>query len=76
MNKVPLTELLGRLKSFRAMMDKREPEWELALIIGKVNQFYFTGTMQEGLLFIPRDGEAVYFVRRSYERAVDESLFS
>lgn len=73
--KVPITELDQRLKYFRAMMDVREPEWELALIIGKVNQYYFTGTMQEGLLFIPRDGEAGYHVRRSYERAVDESLF-
>lgn len=73
--KVPITELTQRLKRFRAKLDEREPEWELALIIGKVNQYYFTGTMQEGLLFIPRDREAVYYVRRSYERAVDESLF-
>ena len=73
--KVPKTELDQRLKRFRAAMDEREPEWELALVIGKVNQYYFTGTMQEGLLFIPRDGEAVYYARRSYERAMDESLF-
>ena len=73
--KVPKTELDQRLKRFRMIMDKREPEWELALVIGKINQYYFTGTMQEGLLFIPREGEAVYYVRRSYERAVDESLF-
>lgn len=73
--KVPYKELDQRLKSFRAVMEKREPEWELALVIGKVNQYYFTGTMQEGLLFIPRDREAVYYVRRSCERAVDESLF-
>ncbi len=72
---VPKTELDQRLGRFRAEMDKREPGWELALIIGKVNQYYFTGTMQEGLLFIPRDGGAVYFARRSYERAVSESLF-
>jgi len=74
--KVPKTELEQRLKRFRAKMDEKEPEWKLALIIGKVNQYYFTGTMQEGMLFIPRDGEAVYFARRSYDRAVDESLFS
>ncbi|MGE5615155.1 MAG: M24 family metallopeptidase [Bacillota bacterium] len=75
MNKVPLSELDARLKRFREIMDEREPEWEIAFVISKVNQYYFTGTMQDGLLFIPRDGEAVYFVRRSYERAVDESLF-
>lgn len=73
--KVPLAELDLRLSRFRCMMDEREPGWELALVIGKVNQYYFTGTMQEGLLFIPRDREAIFHVRRSYERAVDESLF-
>lgn len=73
--KVPITELDQRLKRFRTMIDERETEWELALIIGKINQYYFTGTMQEGLLFIPRDSEAVFYVRRSYERAADESLF-
>jgi Xaa-Pro aminopeptidase len=31
--------------------------------------------MQEGMLLVPRDTGAVYWVRRSYERAVDESLF-
>ena len=31
--------------------------------------------MQEGVLFIPRNDEAVYWVRRSYERAAEESLF-
>jgi len=31
--------------------------------------------MQEGVLFIPRQNEAVFWVRRSYERAAEESLF-
>jgi Xaa-Pro aminopeptidase len=31
--------------------------------------------MQEGMLIIPRNNEAGLWVRRSYERAVDESLF-
>lgn len=73
--KVPLSELEQRLKKFREIMDKKEPEWGLALVAGKVNQYYFTGTMQDGLLFIPRDREAIYYVRRSYERALEESFF-
>ena len=75
MKKVPFSELEQRLRRFRAAMDEKEPGWEMALVISKVNQYYFTGTMQEGILFIPRDGEAVYYARRSYERAVHESLF-
>lgn len=74
--KVPTEELKSRLQRFRAAMDQKEPQWKLALVISKINQYYFTGTMQEGLLFIPRDAEAVYYVRRSYDRAVDESLFT
>jgi Xaa-Pro dipeptidase len=75
MEKVPFSELDQRLRKFRAAMDENEPDWETALVVSKVNQYYFTGTMQDGVLFIPRDGEAVYFVRRSFERALDESLF-
>jgi Xaa-Pro aminopeptidase len=73
--KVPLTELTDRLQRFRARMDRTQPGWELTAITGKVPLYYFTGTMQDGLLLIPQDGEAVFWVRHSYERAVDESLF-
>ena len=31
--------------------------------------------MQDGMLLIPRDDEAVFCVRRSFERAGDESFF-
>jgi Xaa-Pro dipeptidase len=73
--KVPLTELANRLKCFRARMDKTQPGWEMAAITGKVPLYYFTGTMQDGLLIVPHDGDAVFWVRQSYERAADESSF-
>ncbi len=63
------------MQRFRARMDTTQPNWECAAFLGKVNQYYLTGTMQDGLLLVPRDGEAVFWVRRSYERACDESLF-
>ena len=72
--KVPLSELTNRMKRFRARMDAENPDWELAAFFGKVNQYYFTGTMQDGVLLVPRDGEAVLCVRRSFERARAESL--
>jgi Xaa-Pro aminopeptidase len=56
-------------------MDANCPQWELAALFGRLNQYYFTGTMQDGILLIPRGDEAVYWVRRSHERALDESLF-
>jgi Xaa-Pro dipeptidase len=73
--KVPLTELNSRIARFREQMDMSNPGWEITAIISKLNQYYFTGTMQDGVLFIPRSDDAVFWVRRSYERAVGESEF-
>ena len=75
MTKVPLSELTDRMQRFCACMDAANPNWELAAIFGRINQYYFTGTMQDGVLLIPRHGRAVFCVRRSYERACAESLF-
>ncbi len=74
--KTPASELRNRMERFRDRMDAENPLWEFAAIFGRVNQFYFTGTMQDAVLLIPRGDEAVLWVRRSYERALDESLFS
>jgi Xaa-Pro dipeptidase len=73
--KVPLIELNSRLERFRKRMDETCPNWQMSVVFSKINLYYFTGTMQEGLLFVPRYDEAVLWVRRSYERAIDESVF-
>jgi Xaa-Pro dipeptidase len=73
--KVPYSELHGRMDRFKALMDKENPDWDLSVIFGNINVYYFTGTMQDGMLLIPKDGEAEYWVRRSFERARHESLF-
>jgi len=73
--KTPALELRDRMERFRLCMDREDPAWDLAVIFGRTNQFYFTGTMQDGVLLIPRDDEAVLWVRRSIERALDESFF-
>lgn len=75
MKRVPPNELQNRLNRFRAQMDQTDPCWEMGIILGKVNLYYFTGTMQDGMLLIPREEEATFWVRRSYERAMEESLF-
>jgi Xaa-Pro dipeptidase len=73
--KIPLSELAERMQRFRARMDAENPGWQLAAILGRVNQYYFTGTMQDAMLLIPRDREPTLWVRRSFERARVESLF-
>jgi Xaa-Pro dipeptidase len=74
--RVPITELKTRMVCFRSKMEESYPDWRLAVIFSKINLYYLTGTMQEGMLLIPRDEEATYWVRRSYERAMDESHFA
>ena len=73
--KVPQSELDARIRRFRERMDRTDPGWELAIVSSKINLYYFTGTIQDGILVIPRDGEAVFWVRRSHARAADESAF-
>jgi Xaa-Pro dipeptidase len=77
--KTPLTELDNRMKQFKKRMDTVNPEWNIVVIFSKINIYYFTGTMQDGILIIRRDDDDddddVFLVRRSYERALDESLF-
>jgi Xaa-Pro dipeptidase len=63
------------MNNFRTIMDEYYPDWEIAVIFSKINLYYFTGTMQDGILIIPRNNEETFCVRRSYERALDESLF-
>ncbi|MBI4814091.1 MAG: aminopeptidase P family protein [Methanobacterium sp.] len=75
MEKVPLSQLEDRIRSFKNVMLDSNPEWEMAVIFSKINLYYFTGTMQDGMLIIPREGDPTLWVRRSYQRAQDESLF-
>ncbi|WFN33584.1 Xaa-Pro peptidase family protein [Methanogenium sp. S4BF] len=72
---VPLTELQQRMRRFRDRMDTREPDWECVVIFSNISLYYFTGTRQDGMLLIPRSGEPIFRVRRSYERACHESAF-
>ena len=43
------------------------------LVTQNVDLYYFTGSMQTGYLFIPFEGEAKFYVRRSVVRAEQES---
>jgi Xaa-Pro aminopeptidase len=56
-------------------MDIDNPGWGMAAIFGRINLYYFTGTIQDGVLLIPGEGDPVFWVRRSYDRALDESSF-
>ncbi len=61
---------LHREKVLKAL---EQYDWDTALIADKENQYYLTGTRQDALLVLQRSGEMLLFVRRSYERAQEES---
>lgn len=71
-SKVPGAELINRLKKFTTFMDMTDDTWRYIFIFNPVNIYYFTGSMQDGILFIQRDEEPVYFVKRSIQRAYEE----
>ncbi len=72
----PAAELAGRMTRLRSVLDGCDPAWQVAVVMGKVNLFYLTGTMPNGVLIIPRSDDAVLYVRRSLARARDESEFA
>lgn len=71
---IPLEELDIHLDKFRTAMDRQNPGWQMVAINHKVAMYYFTGTIQDGVLII-RPDDAILWVRRLYERAVKESKF-
>jgi Xaa-Pro aminopeptidase len=74
-DRVPASELELRMAKFRRIMDEQNTEWQIAVVFSKINLLYFAGSMPEGMLIIEREKEATLWVRRGYERAVEESAF-
>jgi len=67
----PQTELVNRYRTLQKLM--AETNIELALLAQNADLFYFTGTIQQGVLLIPVEGKPVYCVRKNFERALKES---
>lgn len=65
---VPRDELERRWERVREFMDA-----DALLVLQNVDIFYLTGTVQDGVLWFPPDGEPVFAVRKSLERARAES---
>lgn len=68
---VPPAEIFARISRLQeALANASLPA---ALVVDRINLYYFTGTIQKGMLFVPLDGDPVFFVRRSLERAQKET---
>jgi Xaa-Pro aminopeptidase len=68
---VPPQEIFARISRFQNELSKASLSG--AIILDKINMFYFTGTIQKAALFVPAQGEPVFFIRRSLERAEKET---
>ena len=67
----PRDEIEDRLIRLREIMKKEEMEAFLA--VKKMDFYYLSGTAQDGLLFVPMEGEPLLMIRREVERAKVES---
>jgi hypothetical protein len=65
----PKSEIEARIKRLQSHMG----EMTGALLFESIDLGYFSGTAQEGLIYIPRDAPPVLMIRKSLERAREES---
>ena len=67
----PIKEIEKRHTRLRGNMEKEKIEG--LLVVQKMNLYYLSGTTQDGLLFIPLNGEPLLMIKRETERAIIES---
>jgi len=71
MTSTPADELAHRIQGLQQHLQSHQID--VALIMQNVDLFYFTGSMQSGVLIVPATGRPVYAVRRVLARARRES---
>jgi Xaa-Pro dipeptidase len=67
----PVDEINDRLAAFQNRL--AEEKLEAALLHQLVDLYYFSGTAQQGFLFVPARGEPVLLIKKEWERAREES---
>ncbi|MBN2809209.1 MAG: aminopeptidase P family protein [Deltaproteobacteria bacterium] len=68
---VPAAEISQRLAL--AQKSLAEAEFDGLIVLHNIDRYYFTGTLQDGILWLPAQGVPVFWVRRSLARARQES---
>lgn len=71
MRYTPLSELESRVSRLQKLM--KEKNIDGAIIVQNADLFYFSGTVQRSHIFIPVEGKPVLMVKKSYDRAKQES---
>ncbi|MFZ3045538.1 MAG: Xaa-Pro peptidase family protein [Desulfatirhabdiaceae bacterium] len=70
-NHTPSSELTARFSRLQHYL--QENHIDSVLIAQPVDLFYFAGTLQQSFLFVPNTGQPLLMVRKSLERASQES---
>ena len=73
LEKLPVQEMLWRLDRFRSNILEAGLDCKAVMIFSKLNIYYFTGSLGNGTLWIPMDGEPVFMSRKGEERFSLES---
>lgn len=71
METIPAAEIEARIAGFQNKL--RERGVAAAVIAQSVDIYYFTGSCQKGYLLVPAEGEPLYLVSKSYQRALKEA---
>ncbi len=70
--KVPASELEQRKNRIQKAL--QESPMDGLLVIQRVDLFYFSGTAQNGFLYIPAEGEPLLMIKKYLPRAREESM--
>ncbi len=71
MRKTPFSELNMRHQALQKLLQLQDID--AAILLQSSDLFYFTGSIQRGLLYVPAVGEPIYLVIKDYARAQMES---
>ncbi len=71
--KLPKQEMLRRHDLCRKFCQNLNPELSGLMVFSPLNIYYLTGTLADGFLWLPMEGEPVLFVKRALERCFAES---
>ena len=70
-NRTPAVEIKTRIRALQRCLT--QTGMDAALILQNTDLFYFSGTIQQAHLFVPASGDPILMVRKSLERALEES---
>jgi len=69
--KVPAFEIKAR--TLNIQKELQQSEIDGLFIVQRVDLFYFSGTAQNGFMYIPAEGEPLLFIKQYFPRAQNES---